>query len=107
MSSSNVTLTWDTPPLVEQNGYLTGYSVNYSTGAGPWHTVRGVKEPHVTLSGLQPHTEVAVRVAAVNVNGTGPYTVPLVLQTPANSEWRCQELVHYNTASAHTYVPTS
>lgn len=93
ISSSSVTLAWVAPPLVEQNGYLTGYSVNYSTGAGPWHTVRRVKESHITLSGLQPHKEVVVSVAAANINGTGPYTLPLVLQTPADSEWGCQECI--------------
>ena len=90
---------------MEQNGYLTGYSVNYSTGAGPWHTVRKVKESHITLSGLQPHKEVVVSVAAANINGTGPYTLPLVLQTLADSEWGCQECIPSLPVPTLTYLP--
>ena len=90
---------------MEQNGYLTGYSVNYSTGAGPWHTVRRVKESRITLSGLQPHKEVVVSVAAVNVNGTGPYTVPLALQTPANSEWGLPGVHSTLLVPTLTYLP--
>ena len=48
--------------------------------------MRRVNESYFTLSGLQPQEEVVVSVAAVNSNGTGPYTVPLALQTPVNSE---------------------
>ena len=86
MLSTSVTLIWDAPPFVEQNGYLTGYSVNCSTSAGPSHIMRRVNESYFTLSGLRPQEEVVVSVAAVNSNGTGPYTVPLALQTPVNSE---------------------
>lgn len=93
MSPSSVTLVWDAPPLVEQNGHLTGYSLNFSTSAYPWHSVSRVNESRATLSRLHPQEEVVVSVAAVNSNGTGPYTTPLALQTPANSE--CGIQVHF------------
>lgn len=94
VSSSSVTLSWAAPPAVEQNGHLTGYTVNYSTTAAPSHTVRRVSESILTLSGLQPLEELVVSVAAVNSNGTGPYTIPLSLRLPANSECGLQACMH-------------
>ena len=33
-----------------------------------------------TIDGLTPNTEYAFQVAAVNVNGTGPFSEPIILR---------------------------
>ena len=38
------------------------------------------------VSGLMPSTAYSVQVAAVNSAGAGPYTSPLMIETPYNSK---------------------
>ena len=69
-------------PCVQQNGPITGYVVRYHATCSVDRDVQQNK-PEVTGSArieyLTPNTEYAFQVAAVNVNGTGPFGEPVIL----------------------------
>ena len=69
-------------PCIQQNGPITGYAVRYFATRGSDKDVQQYKSVGTmddTISGLTPNTEYAFQVAAVNVNGTGPFSEPITL----------------------------
>ena len=69
-------------PCVQQNGPTTGYVVRYYATCGPdrnVHLNRTALTTHGIIDDLTPNTEYAFQVAAFNVNGTGPFSEPIVL----------------------------
>ena len=69
-------------PCVQQNGPITGYVVRYYATCGPDRDVQQTKSVVTTgsiIDGLTPNTEYAFQVAAVNTNGTGPFSEPITL----------------------------
>ena len=67
---------------VQQNGPITGYVVRYYPTCGAdrgiqWNT--SVVTMCDIVNGLTSNTEYAYQVAAVNVNGTGPFSEPITL----------------------------
>ena len=78
---TEVSLRWREVPCFQQNGPITGYVVRYYTTCS---TDRDVRHKSVVttgdiIDGLTPNTEYAFQVAAVNVNGTGPFSEPITL----------------------------
>ena len=79
---SEVSLSWREVPCVQQNGPITGYVVRYYATCGPDRDVQQTKSIVTTgsiIDGLTPNTEYAFQVAAVNTNGTGPFSEPVTL----------------------------
>ena len=77
-----MSLRWREVPCVQQNGPITGYIVRYDTICGAGKDVRQYKSVVTTgdiIDGLTPNTEYAFQVAAVSVNGTGPFGEPITL----------------------------
>ena len=69
-------------PCFQQNGPITGYVVQYYLTCGTGRNVQQNKSVVTTcdtIDGLTPNTEYAFQVAAVNVNGTGPFSEPITL----------------------------
>ena len=67
---------------VRQNGPITGYVVRYYATCGPDRDVQQTKSVVTTgsiIDGLTPNTEYAFQVAAVNTNGTGPFSEAITL----------------------------
>ena len=80
MQPTEVFLRWREVPCVQQNGLITGYVVRYFATCGADRNVqqnRSVVTTGSNISGLTPNTEYVFQVAAVNVNGTGPFTKPI------------------------------
>ena len=79
VSSTSVTLTWSEPHFDKQNGHITAYDILLINSKDhlKW-TVNStaVYLSHILISPLKPFSEYNVSVAAVNVNGTGPYSQP-------------------------------
>ena len=78
---TEVSLRWREVPCFQQNGPITGYVVRYYTTCS---TDRDVRQKSVVttgdiIDGLTPNTEYVFQVAAVNVNGTGPFSEPVTL----------------------------
>ena len=69
-------------PCIQQNGAVTGYAVRYFATCGADRDVQRYKSVVTTgdiIDGLTPNTEYAFQVAAVNVNGTGPFSELITL----------------------------
>jgi len=71
-------------PCVQQNGPITGYVVRYYATCGhvPDRDVQQTKSVRTTgiiIDGLTPNTKYAFQVAAVNTNGTGPFSEAITL----------------------------
>ena len=79
---TEVSLSWREVPCVQQNGPVTGYVVRYYATCGADRDVqrsKSVVTTGSTIDGLTPFTEYVFQVAAVNVNGTGPFSEPITL----------------------------
>ena len=88
-NSTAITVQWGPVDCMHHNGNITGYSVQYwEVGSERTLTVNvsGGDVTEYTISGLIPSTAYSVQVAAVNSAGTGPYTSPLMIETPYNSK---------------------
>ena len=75
--SISLTLMWETVPCSNQRGPITEYILNY-TYSNVTFTANNtlvLESRHFMLTGLTPFTNYTVQfhVAAINVNGTGPY----------------------------------
>ena len=80
---TEVSLRWREVPCVQQNGPITGYVVRYYATHGDDRDIHQNKSVVTTgdiIDGLTPNTEYAFQVAAVNVNGTGPFSEPITLR---------------------------
>ena len=95
VNETGVSLSW-TPPTNNGGASITGYAVQArpSNGVFDWKTVSNNYTPGVSLP-LDGFDDVATifRVAAVNVSGTGEYSVQSTAVTPSNklfnkSSWR-------------------
>lgn len=69
-------MAWDRPPEIDVNGVLTFYSLRYHIVGSEdfeFHTVNGSVE-RTTLRDLANYTTYEVFIAALSINGTGPFT---------------------------------
>ena len=85
VNPSTITVQWGEVPCVHQNGATTGYSVQYGVmGSGDTQmlTFDGASTTETTISGLMSSTTYSIRVAAVNIAGTGVYSDPQLAETP-------------------------
>ena len=78
INSTALIVQWETVPCIEQNGDITGYTVRVLESGEM--DVGDVNE--VTISELTPSTTYSIQVAAVNSEGTGPYSDLIIIDTP-------------------------
>ncbi|XP_044002632.1 neogenin isoform X2 [Aphidius gifuensis] len=85
-SSSSVIIRWE-PPLEGTNGIITGYKIRYRPQDRRYQsdtiTTEGNQRLYV-LTGLDKHVIYHVRICALNVNGTGPWTEWMAVETYEN-----------------------
>jgi len=83
VQATKVFLRWKKVSCIQQNGPITSYVVRYYATCGADGDIQrnmSVVTTNTTISGLIPYTEYAFQVAAVNVNGTGPFTKAIILR---------------------------
>ena len=78
INSTALNVQWEAVPCIEQNGDITGYTVRVLESGEM--DVGDVNE--VTISELTPSTTYSIQVAAVNSEGTGPYSDLIIIDTP-------------------------
>jgi len=80
-----------TRPLIQlHNGELTGYMIRYTrvnTGESQAIMVNGNITTSVISEGLVAFSNYSVEVAAVNINGTGPFSDPVIGLSGQDSEY--------------------
>ncbi|XP_019699920.2 neogenin isoform X4 [Harpegnathos saltator] len=86
-SSTSIIVRWE-PPLEGQNGIITGYRIRYRRYPHDRRnpitmTTEGNQRLYV-LNGLEKHVVYQVRICAFNVNGTGPWTEWMKIETYEN-----------------------
>ena len=90
MKSRSLILLWGIVPCPHQGGPITGYRLRYSNGTSIVNTTGEGSRQHA-LTGLTPFTSYSVQVAAVNDEGTGPYSDPaLIVETLQDGELKIQ-----------------
>ena len=73
---SSLRVTWQQPPEIDHNGPLTGYQIRYGQVGRSTSTV-STSSTSYTLTGLTTYVQYTVQVAAVNSDGTGPFSSSL------------------------------
>ena len=87
VNPASLMVSWQPPPLVDHNGPITGYVIQYTrVGSSDMMSVNVNSGTTYTISGLPVLTEYSVRVAAVNVDGTGPFSNPMIERSGEDSE---------------------
>ena len=78
-----IIIQWEEVDCIDRNGLIIGYRIRAMTSGenDRIETVDDVIE--ATISGLSPSTEYTVSVAAVNSQGTGPYSDGMMVETAA------------------------
>ena len=72
-------VSWTKPPRRDHNGQITSYEIQYTrVGSSDSMSVNVNSGTTHTISGLVAYVNYSVIVAAVNVNGTGPFSNPVV-----------------------------
>ena len=70
-------VTFQQPPLVDRNGAITGHVIQYiRVGSSDTMSVNVTSGTIHTIRGLVAYVNYSVIVAAMTVNGTGPFSDP-------------------------------
>ena len=91
VSSTEILVTWEEVPAIDQNGIITMYEVEFM----PLETFGdqiatdsvNITDPtmfNITLTGLEEYVEYNISVRAYTVIGSGPYSVGMVERTLAD-----------------------
>ena len=82
MQPTEVFLKWRELICIQQNGLITGYVVQYYASCGVDRNMQQNKSVVNTtiINDLTPNFDYTFQVAAVNVNGTGPFSEPIRLR---------------------------
>ena len=76
---ASLMVSWQPPPMIDHNGPIT-YMIRYTrVGSSNMMSENVLSGTSRTLSRLIPYVDYSVTVAAVNVNGTGPFSNPPVV----------------------------
>ena len=84
VSSTSVIVAWAEPWLEQQNGVIFAYIICVANDSKQLNTTINSTAAYISevlVSPLNPFSEYNLSVAAVNINGTGPYSLPLPLTT--------------------------
>ena len=71
-------ISWEPPPKIDQNGPITDYVILYSrVGSNVIDDIITSRSTY-TITELFPFVNYSVEIAAMNVNGTGPFSDPVI-----------------------------
>ena len=86
ISSTAIRVTWNEVPVIDQNGIITQYEVEYNqstfSGATMYNTTTVDSSTFtVDLTGLEEYVEYSIRVRAYTSVGAGPYSDVVIERT--------------------------
>ena len=80
INSASLGVSWDPPLEIHRNGPITSYVIHYTrVGSSDMMSVNITSGITHTISRLAVLTQYSVIVAAMTVNGTGPFSNPPVV----------------------------
>ena len=91
VTSSSITVQWGRVSCIDRNSEITGYTVRYgqtdSTTTLGMESVSGtsVSDRVFPASGLIPHTSYTFEVAAVSIEGPGPFSPATTVEIPVHN----------------------
>ena len=85
VSSTEIMVTWDIVPEIDQNGVITMYEVLYvpleTFGGAIGENSTDVTERMATLTDLQEYVNYTISVRAYTSVGAGPYSDGMIVET--------------------------
>ena len=91
-TSESITLSWSPPNVESQNGILTGYLINV-TAIGTGQTFQASSTTtNITMQSLRPFTTYSFTIAAMTSAGSGPFSIPLTVQTNETGKLYCMSV---------------
>ena len=85
VNPASLRVSWQLPSTINYNGPISGHVIRYTEGGTS--NMRNVNSTTIhTISGLIAFVDYSVTVAAVNVNGTGNFSNPVVQRSGEDSE---------------------
>ena len=87
VNPASLEVSWQPPKVKHHNGIITNYVIQFTRVGSRAVTSEDVNSgtTHI-ISGLVAYVDYAVIVAAVNVNGTGPFSNSVITKSGQNSE---------------------
>ncbi|XP_067140821.1 neogenin-like isoform X3 [Centruroides vittatus] len=85
-SSTSIIVRWEPPPKESQNGIITGYKIRYKqkgSRRGETVTTDGNRRLYA-LTGLERGLQYYVKLSALSINGSGPSTEWIAVETYQN-----------------------
>ena len=77
---ASLNVSWKLPHNIDRNGPITGHVIQYTrVGSSDMMSVNVASGTTHTISGLVAYVNYSVIVAAMTVNGTGPFSEPPVV----------------------------
>ena len=89
INSTSMTISWDEIDCLNQNGVIEEYWVylTYNISETEQERTLDSDQTSITVNGLFPNTSYKVQIAAVNSNGSGPFSDAVTHTTkPPNSK---------------------
>ena len=84
---ASLRVSWELPLKIDQNGPITGHVIQYTrVGSSDMMSVNVNSGTTDTITGLVAYVMYSVRVAAVNINGTGTFSNPIMELSGQDSE---------------------
>ena len=79
INPASLMVSWQPPPVIDHNGPLTGHVIQYSRlGSSDMMNDDVTSGTTHTISGVVAYSNYSVKVTAVNDQGTGPFSNPVV-----------------------------
>ena len=91
-SSRSATVTWDPPPIPQQNGIIILYTINVTVADSGEMFQLTSTTTSLTVSTLQPFTTYFCIIAASTSVGMGPFSTVVTFQTPEDGMLLCVRL---------------
>ena len=85
VNPASLNVSWQLPSTINYNGPITGHVIQYAMG-GTSNMMNVNSGTTHTISGLVPYVDYSVTVAAMTVNGTGPFSSTVVRRSGEDSE---------------------
>ena len=93
VNPASLNVSWQPPLDIDHNGPITGYVIWYTRVGSTVTTIENVtNKVTYTISGLDAYVNYSVMVAALNINGSGPFSDPVVERSGDNGKWLANKL---------------
>ena len=86
-NSRSATVTWNPPPMAQQNGIIILYTINVTVADSGEMFQLTSTTTSLTVSTLQPFTTYFCIIAASTSVGMGPFSTVVTLQTPEDGTY--------------------